>query len=65
MKVRYREEVANHSGPESCGDAREGADEALTGETDRPGIEPRNQEPGMPTPLCETEGNEDGTAVPA
>ena len=57
MKVRYREEVANRSGPESCGGAREGAAEALTGETDRPGIEPRNQESGMPTLLSETEGN--------
>jgi len=49
--------VANRSGPESCGDAREGVAEALTGETDRPGIEPRNQESGMPTPLSEAEGN--------
>jgi len=57
MKVRYREEVANRSGPESCGGAREGAAEALTGETDRPGIEPRNQESGMPTPLSDAEGN--------
>jgi hypothetical protein len=29
MKVRYGEEVANRSGPESCGSAREGATEAL------------------------------------
>ena len=49
--------MANRSGPESCGDAREGVAEALTGETDRPGIEPRNQESGMPTPLSEAEGN--------
>jgi RNA-directed DNA polymerase len=32
MKVRYREGIASHSGPESCGGAREGATEALTGE---------------------------------
>ena len=57
MKVRYREDVANRSGPESCGGAREGAAEALTGETDRPGIEPRNQEFGMPTLLSDAEGN--------
>ena len=43
--------------PRVMRDAREGVAEALTGETDRPGIEPRNQESGMPTPLCETEGN--------
>ena len=57
MKVRYGEEMANHSGPESCGGAREGATEALIGETDRPGIEPRNQEFGTPTPLSVAEGN--------
>src|SRR5690242_17578886 len=57
MKVRYGEEVANHSGPESCGGAREGAVEALTGETGRPGIEPRNPDFGMPTLLSEAEGN--------
>jgi hypothetical protein len=32
MKVSYVEGVANHNGPESCGAAREGDVEALTGE---------------------------------
>jgi len=32
MKVSYVEGIANHNGPESCGAAREGDDEALTGE---------------------------------
>ena len=32
MKESYVEGVANHNGPESCGAAREGGDEALTGE---------------------------------
>jgi len=49
--------MANHSGPESCGIHREVHAEALTGETDRPAIEPRNQEFGMPTRLSEAEGN--------
>jgi RNA-directed DNA polymerase len=49
--------MANHSGPESCGMPREVYGEALTGETDRPAIEPRNQESGMPTLLSEAEGN--------
>lgn len=49
--------MANHSGPESCGAAREGNAEALTGETGRPAIEPRNQEFGMPTLLSEAEGD--------
>ena len=44
MKVQYGKEVANHSGPESCGGAREGAAEALTGETGGSAIEPRNHE---------------------
>ncbi len=57
MKVRYRKDVANHSGPESCAGHREVVTEALTGETGRPAIEPRNQESGMPTLLTEAEGN--------
>ena len=32
MEVLYDEDVASHIGPESCGAAREGRDEALTGE---------------------------------
>ena len=31
MKVSYVEGLANHDGPESCGAAREGGGEALTG----------------------------------
>ena len=57
MKVRYREEIANHSDPESCGMCREAHIEALTGDTRRPAIEPRNQKFGMPTELRITEGN--------
>jgi hypothetical protein len=57
MKVQYGKDVANHSGPESCEGAREGVGETLTGETGRPGMEPRNQEFGTPTLLSEAEGN--------
>ncbi len=32
MKKPYGEGIASHTGPESCGGAREGDDEALTGE---------------------------------
>jgi hypothetical protein len=32
MKESYGEGVATHTGPESCGGAREGVGEALTGE---------------------------------
>lgn len=49
--------MANHSGPESCGMRREAHVEALTGETVRPAIEPRNHNSGMLTLLSEAEGN--------
>ena len=32
MKESYGEGIANHTGPESCGGARKGVGEALTGE---------------------------------
>src|SRR5487761_2511900 len=57
MKVQYREEMANHSDPESCVAHREVWGEALTGETSRPAIEPRNQQIEMPTTLTLSEGN--------
>ena len=57
MKVRYGEDVASHCAPESCITFREGGDEALTGETGRPAIEPRNYESGMPTLSIEAEGH--------
>ena len=49
--------MANHSDPESCVTRREAWGEALTGDTDRPAIEPRNQGIGMPTTLTNSEGN--------
>ena len=57
MKVQYGKDVASHSGPESCGGAREGAAEALTGETGGSAIEPRNPKFGTPTQLSDAEGN--------
>ncbi|SDG99674.1 hypothetical protein [Nitrosomonas sp. Nm132] len=57
MKVQYGEEMANHSGLESCAAHREVCGEALTGETGRLAIEPRNQEIGMPTELTISEGH--------
>ena len=57
MKVQYGEEVANHSGPESCDATREDCSEALTGEISRPAIEPRNQDSGTLTSLSEAESN--------
>lgn len=49
--------MANQPDPESGMLHREVQGEALTGETDGPAIEPRNQEFGMPMLLSEAEGN--------
>ena len=49
--------MANHSDPESCVAHREVWGEALTGDTGRPAIEPRNKRFGMPTELLISEGN--------
>ena len=57
MKVQYWEEMANHSDPESCVVRREANIEALTGDTGRPAIEPRNQSIGMPMTLLCRQGN--------
>src|ERR1700693_4080089 len=57
MKVQHGQDLANHSGPESCGDTCEGAAEALTGETGGSAIEPRNPKSGTPTQLSDAEGN--------
>ena len=59
MKVQHGKDLANHSGPESCGDAREGVPEALTGETGGSAIEPRNPNSGTPPQLSDAEGNMD------
>lgn len=57
VKVHDSEDVANHADPESCGVHREVCTEALTGDTGRLAIEPRNHESRTPTPLGEAEGN--------
>jgi len=44
MKESYSEDIASHAGPESCERIREGALEALTGETAGRAIEPRKQD---------------------
>ncbi len=63
MKVRYRKGVAIYPGPESCGGAREGVGEALTGE---PAGQPLSREIGslgVPTPLCFAEGYAEDSAI--
>ena len=59
MKVQHGKDLANYSGPESCGGACEGAAEALAGETGGSAIEPRNQNSGTPTQLSDAEGKTD------
>lgn len=57
MKVQYWEEMANHSDPESCVAHREVWIEALTGDTGRPAIEPRNHSIGHAHDVAMSEGN--------
>ena len=57
MKVRHRKGIANHPDPESCGGAREGAVEALTGETAGQPLSREIRQSGAPTLLSEAEGN--------
>jgi hypothetical protein len=45
MQESYGEGVASHTGPESCGAARKGRGEALTGERAGRAIEPRKHDP--------------------
>lgn len=57
MKVRRRKGVARHPGPESCGVAREGGIEALTGESAGQPLSRVIQKSGAPTLLFEAEGH--------
>ena len=57
MQVRHREGIANHPGPESCGGAREGVVEALTGESAGQPLSREIRQSGAPTLLSEAEGH--------
>jgi len=63
MKESHIEGVANHDDPESCGGAREGAVEALTGARTGRVLSREIKESGVPTLLTEAEGNTDGGAI--
>lgn len=63
MKVRYRKGIANHPDPESCGGAREGAAEALTGESAGQPLSREITQSGAPTLLSEAEGHTDEGAI--
>jgi RNA-directed DNA polymerase len=63
MKVRYRKGIANHPDPESCGGAREGAIEALTGESAGQPLSREIKQSGAPTLLSEAEGHTDEGAT--
>jgi RNA-directed DNA polymerase len=62
MKVRYRKGVAIHSGSESCGAGREAVVEALTGEAAGQPLSREIGNSGVPTQLCDAEGNIEGGA---
>lgn len=57
MKVRYRKGVANRPDPESCGSAREGDIEALTGASAGQPLSREIRQSGTPTLLSEAEGH--------
>jgi RNA-directed DNA polymerase len=57
MKVSHGEDVASHSGPESCAGRREAVGEALTGESAGPVLSCEIRQSGAPTPLSEAEGH--------
>ncbi len=63
MKVRHRKGLANHLGPESCGGAREGVVEALTGESAGQPLSREIRQSGAPTLLSEAEGHIGGGAT--
>ena len=63
MKVRYRKGIANHPDPESCGGVREGAIEALTGESAGQPLSREITQSGAPTLLSEAEGHTDEGAT--
>jgi hypothetical protein len=63
MKVQYWEEMANHSDPESCVAHREVWIEALTGDTGRPAIEPRNHSIGVPMVLLRQKATRSMTSI--
>jgi len=57
MKKSHREGLASHPDPESCGGARKGATEALTGAHAGEVLSREIRLSGVPTQLCWTEGN--------
>jgi RNA-directed DNA polymerase len=57
MEESYREGVANHPDPESCGVVRKGGAEALTGAHAGQVLSREINESGVPTPLPPAEGH--------
>lgn len=59
MKELYRKVVAKRPDPESCGDARKGVAEALTGACAGEVLSHETRWIGTPTQLSDAEGNTD------
>ena len=63
MKESYREDLASHSDPESCGSGCKASAEALTGAHAGQPSSCEITSFGVPTLLCEVEGNTGDGAV--
>src|SRR3954447_3602681 len=63
MKESYGKDPASHPDPESCVGVREDAGEALTGAHAGQPSSCEIRSSGVPTPLCEAEGNTEGGVI--
>src|SRR5208283_5157406 len=63
MKESYGKDPASHPDPESCVGGRKDAGEALTGAHAGQPSSCEIRSSGVPTPLCEAEGNTEDGAI--
>ena len=63
MKESYGKDPTSHPDPESCVGDRKGAGEALTGAHVGQPSSCEIRSSGVPTPLCEAEGNIEGGVI--
>ena len=63
MKESYGKDPASHPDPESCVGGRKDAGEALTGAHAGQPSSCEIRSSGVPTPLCEAEGNIEGGVI--
>ena len=63
MEESYGKDPASHPDPESCVDGRKAGSEALTGAHAGQPSSCEIRSTGVPTPLCEAEGNTEGGVI--